>query len=131
MGDRKEMGEKERMLRILPHRSQKYPTRARLFSERIKRRMSIEDVKAIGILKSHYHRIEVGEWDPSPDIAIALEEKLGVPRRSLLKKYEKLLGIPRHKCSIHRKRSFIAVISWEPFYEIRRRFRELVNSAEE
>jgi len=73
----------------------------------------------------------MGEWDPSSDIAIALEEKLGVPRRSLLKKYDKLLGIPRRKCSIYRKRNFIAVIAWEPFSEAIRRYRKLLYAKEE
>jgi hypothetical protein len=73
----------------------------------------------------------MGEWDPKPDIAIALEEKLGVPRRSLLKKYDKLLGIPRRKCSIYRKLRGIAVIFWEPEDETRRRFREVIDSPKE
>jgi hypothetical protein len=72
----------------------------------------------------------MGEWDPSLDIAIALEEKLGVNRKSLMKKYDKLLGIPRRKCSIPRKWRGIAVIAWEPFFEIRRRFKEAIESGE-
>jgi hypothetical protein len=71
----------------------------------------------------------MGEWDPSSDIAIALEEKLGVSRKSLMKKYDKLLGIPRRKCSIHRKLRGIAVIFLEPEDETRRRFKEAIDSA--
>jgi len=73
----------------------------------------------------------MGEWDPSSDIAIALEEKLGVNRKSLMKKYDKLLGIPRRKCSIYRKWRGIAVIAWEPFSEAIRRYRELLYAKEE
>jgi hypothetical protein len=73
----------------------------------------------------------MGEWDPSLDIAIALEEKLGVNRKSLMKKYDKLLGIPRRKCSIPRKQSFIAVVTWEPLSEAIRKYRKLLYAEEE
>lgn len=110
----------------------KYPKRARLFLERSRRGLAIEALaKEIGISKSHLHRIEMGEWDPPLDIAIALEEKLGVNRKSLLKKYDKLLGIPRRKCSIPRKYRGIAIITWEPFSEAIRKFRKLLYAEEE
>jgi len=73
----------------------------------------------------------MGEWDPNPDIAIALEEKLGVNRKSLMKKYDRLLGIPRRKCSIPRKWRGIAVIAWEPFPDAIRRYREILYAKEE
>jgi hypothetical protein len=73
----------------------------------------------------------MGEWDPSIDIAIALEEKLGVPRRSLLKKYDKLLGIPNRICKKRRKQKSIVTVYWEPLWVLREQLREAWGLSEE
>jgi len=131
MGDRKAMDKGKTPLRGIPL-FKKYPKRARLFVERSRRGLDIETLaKEIGISKSHLHRIEMGEWDPNPDIAIALEEKLGVNRKSLMKKYDKLLGIPNRKCNKHRKFKTRIVISWDPLWVLREQLREAWGLSEE
>jgi hypothetical protein len=73
----------------------------------------------------------MGEWDPNQDIAIALEEKLGVNRKSLMKKYDKLLGIPNRMCQKRRKQKSIVAVYWEPLWVLREQLREAWGLSEE
>jgi hypothetical protein len=48
-----------------------------------------------------------------------------VNRKSLLKKYDLLLGIPNRKCNPHiRKLKSHIVICWEPLHVLRKRLQE-------